>query len=424
MIKYLSTLLGYILTLFILIFGLTFLRSNYLSANTSSPNSLLNVNETISEPYGMIKVQELESSGARQVQYFRIDDKEFIAIPQLAVNIKNVKNKDLYAGDRDHAGTQIYQKIDDTYVLIQTLNTKGSEYVKFYSHQKQSYLAVASVGQGIYPNMTNNTKSNVFIWDGDRFKLFQSFKLNASKGCDIKEIDNNLYLVFSTGAETNENGKSSTNNSGIYKLDKKSQRFVEIQEIPTYFGYHVQFLNINDITFLGLVDAEKNTSLYIWKNDKFIHYQDIDQQKNDREFAMFTIKNNIYLIITNLRNGVVLYKWKNNKFTQIQNLDNKIHGAHGVAIYQNEQGTWVLVSHYISGSRDESTIMNRSSIYKFKNGQLRFITYFPSSASTNIFVWNNKDNQSILGVANQSTQDYDFNLPSILYEAEFDKLEL
>ena len=81
-----------------------------------------------------------------------------------------------------------------------------------------------------------------------------------------------------------------------------------------------------------------------------------------------------------------------------------------------------FIAHYIGGTRDLPEVMTKSSIYRWDGGQFNFATYYPSLASSSTQAWNGLDQQSYIGVANQSTVNFDYRTPSKIYHVNIESL--
>jgi hypothetical protein len=373
-------------------------------------------------PSSFSLTQSLDTSSARCLHYFTISSNEYVAVAQLSVNIPGLEVKNLNSGDRDQAGTKIYKKMPEGYELIQTLDTRGSEDVVFYDYHGQKFLAVASIGQGKYPNFNSKTKSSIYRWRGDQFELFQTFDLEGAKHVAMQVINNRLYAFFSTGVTINDGSAAPSQQSPIYVLDPDTNQFTLVQSIPTYFAYVLDPFVLDGATYLSLVDAQQGTTIYRMNGKLFEPYQVINQEKNDRHSAVFQTDGKTYLIKTNLYSGTTLYRWQDGRFHLTQTIDTEITGANGITIYQKNGTTLAFIAHYIGGTRNLPEVKTKSSIYRWDGDQFNFVTYYPSLASSSTEAWSGLDQQSYIGVANQSTVNFDYRTPSKIYRVNIESL--
>ena len=154
----------------------------------------------------------------------------------------------------------------------------------------------------------------------------------------------------------------------------------------------------------------------------FEPYQVINQEKNDRHSAVFQTGGKTYLIKTNLYSGTTLYRWQDGRFHLTQTIDTEITGANSITIYQKNGTTLAFIAHYIGGTRNLPEVKTKSSIYRWDGDQFNFVTYYLSLASSSTQAWSGLDQQSYIGVANQSTVNFDYRTPSKIYRVNIESL--
>ncbi len=238
----------------------------------------------------------------------------------------------------------------------------------------------------------------------------------------MQVIHDRLYVFFATGVTINDSGSVPSQQSPIYVLDPVEDRFTLVQGIPTYFVYGMDPFFLDDVAYLSVVDAEQGTTIYRMDDGRFVPYQVLGQNTMDRHSSVFQIDGATYLIKTNLVSGTTLYRWQGGQFQLVQTIDTEISGANGVTIYQKNGTTWAFIAHYTGGTRDSPEIMTKSSIYRWDGGRFKFVAYYPSLASSSTQVWVGRDQQFYLGVANQSTVDFDYRTPSKIYQVDLEVL--
>ena len=66
--------------------------------------------------------------------------------------------------------------------------------------------------------------------------------------------------------------------------------------------------------------------------------------------------------------------------------------------------------------------MTKSSIYRWHDHGFKFVTHYPSLASSSTQAWVGRDQLFYLGVANQSTVDFDYRTSSKIYQVDLEML--
>jgi hypothetical protein len=363
----------------------------------------------------------VETEAARALVPFSIHGQSYIAVPQKSVMMPGKKVENLDGGDSSRATTDIYQIKGQTLSPVQSLPTQGAHWASFFSWHGQDFLSVATLRQGAYPDYEMSADSHIFRWQGQQFEAVQTVPLTAAKFTSFAEIDGQLFVFFATGDVMDSKQPIPTNGrSMVMKYNVDTKQFDEVQRLPTHSGFGIQTFAIEGATYLGVVDATTGTTIYRWDKKQFKPYQVLTQNMNDRELSFIQIDGKHYVALTNIKNGTQIFAWQGNKLVPVQMLQSG--GSHRPTFYQNDQGTWLFVSHYMTGTQQKPVVSTASSVYRWQNGQFAWVTDYPSSASPSTMVWSDASGAVYAGVANEASTTFDLKTNSTIYQLDLAKL--
>ena len=123
--------------------------------------------------------QTLQTRGARDLEYFSIADKHFLAVAN-------------YYDGTYLLESVVYQWNGKLFVLFQKIPTKGASHFTFFTINSEKYLAVSNYHDG----STHSTKSVIYKWSGSQFNKFQEIATEGAMGCEAFVINNNTFLAF------------------------------------------------------------------------------------------------------------------------------------------------------------------------------------------------------------------------------------
>lgn len=142
-------------------------------------------------------IQSLETNGARAVETFVHEGKRFLVIPQLAKDVPGQPAK-MTGGDSD-VDALVYVWLDGRFVDHGSVPVPGGEDAEYFRIDDREFLATATlrVGSGPYDL---NCSSTIFELVHGRFESFQSFPTFAAKQWTYFEAGGRRFLGLAQGA--------------------------------------------------------------------------------------------------------------------------------------------------------------------------------------------------------------------------------
>jgi hypothetical protein len=138
----------------------------------------------------------IPTSGARAVEPFRLDGMGLLAIPQLATDIPG-QPAHMNVGDSD-TELLLLRQTADGYEPFQTLPVPGGEDAEFFRIDDRAFLATASIRRGHGP-YEFSTESTLYSWTGSRFAPFQAFPGFAAKQWRYFTVAGRHFLALAQG---------------------------------------------------------------------------------------------------------------------------------------------------------------------------------------------------------------------------------
>ena len=354
-----------------------------------------------------------ETNGAREIAPFKIDNRQFLAIAQLAKDIPDTK-ANMNGGDSD-LPVQIYELVDHQLKAYQQLPAHGSESVTHFQMDGHDYLAVASIRSGSNGDYNYDTYSMLYRWDGKVFYPVQQFRGYASKDFTHFQIKDEHFLALANGVATKTGDDK--NNSVIYKYDGK--QFQPFQTIPSTWGYSFHFFEMDGKPFLAFADHTSNSVIYQFDGEQFKPFQTITEV-GGRAFEYFQLNNQHYLAFANISHPSVLYQFNGKQFKSVQTFDGL--GGRSFNFFNLNDTSYLLQIKFITGGRDNPQTEQESPLYVWQDNefkQTQLIKTF-GGVVANIFYLKDK---LYIALANSLSKDIRFKTNSVIYRANDPKHE-
>ena len=290
--------------------------------------------------------QTLETTGARDTEYFIISGKHFLAVTSY------------YDGSNFGLESSIFQWNGEMFVVFQKIPTKGAVRFTFFEISGNNYLAVANR----YDGSTFSTKSVIYRWNGSHFNKFQEIATAGALGCVVFVINNNIFIAFASYyAEFSKYSVQST----VFKWSEG--HFVKLQSLRTYGAYDVKSFQISGKTFLAFANyynGSKNnidSFIYKWNGNKFILFQSITT-RGSRALYPFVISCKTFLGVANyLGDGQkyttesIVYQASGSQFVIYEAIPT--HGASDMTSFEYKGDTYLAVAnHYDQKYNINSTL--------------------------------------------------------------------
>ena len=283
--------------------------------------------------------QTLQTRGARDLEYFSIADKHFLAVAN-------------YYDGTYLLESVVYQWNGKLFVLFQKIPTKGASRVTFFTINSEKYLAVSNYNDG----STHSTKSVIYKWSGSQFNKFQEIATEGAMGCAAFVINNNTFLAFAN--YYNSQQKYSVQ-STVFKWS--GGHFVKMQSFQTYGAYDVKSFNINGHTFLAFANyysgSKHNTDsfIYKWDGNKFVLFQSVPT-RGAVAWHPLVINGQMFLGVANhygdsqkYNTNSVVHQASGSRFVNYQEIPT--HGASDMTSFEYKGDTYLAVANHYNGQK-------------------------------------------------------------------------
>ncbi|KAL9983296.1 hypothetical protein ACROYT_G005443 [Oculina patagonica] len=278
--------------------------------------------------------QTLQTRGAFCLEYFSIDDKQFLAVANT------------YDGTYQ-LDSVVYQWNGLRFVVFQKIPTKGAGHFTFFTMKRENYLAVANH----YDGSSHSTKSVIYKWSSGKFNKFQEIATEGALGCTAFVINSDTFIAFAN--YYNSKQKHSVQ-SAVFKWS--GGHFVKLQSLQTYGAHDVNSVNINGHTFLAFANhysgSKYNTDsfIYKWDDNKFVLFQSIPT-RGAIACHPFVISGQTYLGVANYHGDSqkhntrsVVYQASGAQFIQYQEIPT--HGIRDMTSFEYKGHTYLAVANY------------------------------------------------------------------------------
>ncbi|WP_298624650.1 hypothetical protein [uncultured Legionella sp.] len=360
--------------------------------------------EQILSPY-----EYLDTTGARELTPFTINNEYFIAVAQLARDIPGTP-PNMNGGDAD-VDVLIYKINHGKHVIHQRIPGHGNESTAFFTIGNDAYLAVASVHSGPKAPFNHHTYSMLYKWDGQFFYPVQQFYSYAAKQWHFFSIGTRHFLALAEGVKLPDGEqKPEESNSIIYEWN--GERFQPFQKISSQWGYSFQFFRLNGENYLAYADHLKQSTLYRWDGAQFKEYQ-VFPGDGGRSFEAFTIGNKHYLAYANIKSDSIIYQWNGKQFETYQALQGA--GGRNFTYFTLDGKHYLLRVNFITGDRTNPKSALQSPLYKWMNNQFEPIQNIPSFGGVSAHVYR-YDDSFYMTFANSLSADLRFKVRSVIYK--------
>ncbi len=356
----------------------------------------------------LIQHQVLETSGAREITPFKINEDEYLAVPQLAYD--NLDLPPNMNGGKD-AHVLIFKKnSENKFELYQSLPGFHNEGAEFFQMNGESYLATCSVAVGSQPPYNNHSTQFLYKWDGTFFKQVQEFKAYASKAWSHFNLDGKDFLALANGVVLPNNKETNDTSSTLFQWD--GENFEKFQSFDTSWAYKFTQFNIGDQKFLGLTDHLKTSQIYKWNGKTFVPFQSFDNE-GGRAFYHFKVGSSHYIALANILAPSTIYLWNKGSFELVQTLDGI--GGRNFLHFKHKNKDYLLKLVFITGTRQNPKTKQISPLYLFNNGVFEKVDGIVTSGAVSAAKFESKG-KDYIAIANSLTEDILFKTNSVIYK--------
>jgi hypothetical protein len=329
------------------------------------------------------------TSGARAVQPFEVDGLSLLAIPQLAYDLPG-QPAAMNGGDSD-TDLLLLRRTTEGYEPFQTLPVPGGEDAEFFRIDDRAFLATASIRDGNGPYRFD-IESTVYEWNGSRFEPYQSFPGFAAKQWRHFTISGEHFLALAQGVAMPGSRPSQIfrwdgerfqpfqeiltqwgynwhafaidgidflahadhlTPSRLYHWD--GERFVVHQELAPEHCRAFATFHADGDDYLLVACLLGPSRLLRWEGEHFTEHQTLDGL-GAREFAVLQGKTDLYVVRVNFILGTPaapvtalasqLCQWQDGKLAVVEEFPT--FGGTDVAVYSDDRGPLVAVSNSLS----------------------------------------------------------------------------
>ncbi|MBL4707681.1 MAG: hypothetical protein JKY48_04490 [Flavobacteriales bacterium] len=260
--------------------------------------------------------QLLSTTGAKGATVFELQNDIYLAIPQFSEDITGVISS-LDSGNSDVA-VLIYKWQENSFQLHQSIPSHGSRNVSFFKIKGRNFIAVSCLRSGSNDDYNIRSYSMIYEWDGNFFIPFQQFLTESAKNCYHFSIEDRHFLAIACGEKLDPNeSPDSSSSSPIYEWNGKG--FELFQSLPSMAGFNWQHTSVESEHYLIQVDGTIPSTLYKWTGELFESSQSIDKA-GGRHALFFNIDDSLYMAFANLSNDSTIYRWNGNRFESFQTL--------------------------------------------------------------------------------------------------------
>lgn len=312
-------------------------------------------------------VQEIETSGAYDWEYFVMNSTTYLAVA-------NSYNDTSYS-----ISSRIYSHsaMTNQFEVMQEIDTCGARDWEAFTLNGATYLAVAN-----YQNKTTtNIKSRIYRYSAitSRFKVVQEVDTNGARGWEAFTLNGTTCLAVANFY----NGRTYNVTSRIYRYSAVSELFEVMQEVDTSGALDWEAFTINGETFLAVAnsrDGDGNTFnvksciyRYSTVSNQFEVVQEVETS-GAVDWKAFMLDSVVYLAVANAYNGTThniksrIYRHSaiSDQFEALQEVASS--GAYDWEAFTLNGAAYLAVTNY----KDDSNFNLISRVYRYSATTERF----------------------------------------------------
>ena len=266
--------------------------------------------------------QTIDTTGARDIEYFMISDKHYLAV----ANRLN--------GTTHQLNSVIYQWNGHEFVSLQNIATNSATSFNFFKILQELFLAVTNYG---------GMNSVIYKWKDNQFEKFQEIGTERTGHESTAFVINNETFLAFANYDNSQQGHAV--HSTVFKWSGNS--FVKLQSLQTYGAIDVKSFNINGDTFLAFANYWDGSNynidsfIYKWDGSKFVLFQSIPTHKAST-WNPFVMCGQKFLGLANYNDKSVKYRYSGKQFTQYQEISTQ--GARGMTSFEYRGHTYLAIA--------------------------------------------------------------------------------
>ena len=276
--------------------------------------------------------QTIDTKGGRDMEYFAIADKHYLA----------VANR--WGGTTYRLNSAIYQWNGHHFIAIQNISTLRATSFNFFKILSDLFLVVTNNNN----DTTTSLNSVIYKWGENQFNRFQEIRTERASASTTFTIKTETFLVFANYESVSQ---SFSVQSPVYKWSGNS--FVKFQSLQTYGAIDVKSLSNNGETFLAFANLQNGNSynidsfIYKWNGSRFVLFQSIPTD-GARAWEPFAFCGETFLTVTNyLGMSVCLYRLSGSQFIKYKELPTQRAAA--LKSFEYKGHTYLAIANFVDG---------------------------------------------------------------------------
>lgn len=352
-------------------------------------------------------VSRLRTAGARACEIFYIEERLFLAIPQLAYDVAGTPAH-MNGGDSD-TDLLIFEWAQDGFVPATRLPVPGGEDAEFFTIGDRRFLATASARTGAGPYQPN-IDSVVYEQIAGQWLPFQRFPGFLAKQWKALGFGGRQFLALAQGVTVEGVEATNPRNSRIFEWDGAG--FVPFQTLDGPWGYNWTRIVVGLREFLAYADHTGQSVLLEWTGASFEVFQRFEG-KTGRAFHVLPVPGPVQIAFAAIADDTVVYRWNGEEFEPMQALSGP-GGREFASIARNGRQYLVQVN-FIEGSPKAPKTDLLSVIHQWSGERWDPVDRFETFGATDA-VFFEAGGRTYLVVTNSLTPDVRFSQDTVLYE--------
>ncbi len=361
----------------------------------------------LSEGGLLLQVGNLQTSGARACEVFRLNGDLFLAIPQLAYDVSGTPAH-MNGGD-SNTDLLLFKWRRGGFVPASRLSVPGGEDAEFFTIDGRAFLATASArtGKGPYePNVDSVIYEHV---DG-RWMPFQHFAGFLAKQWKSLRFGGRQFLALALGVTIEGVEASNPRHSAIFEWDGSA--FVPFTTLDGPWGYNWAKIEVESREFLAYADHTGQSVLLEWNGSAFEIFQRFEG-KTGRAFHVLPVPGPVQVAFAAITDETVVYQWNGVSFELMQALSGP--GGREFASITRDSKRYLVQVNFIEGSPKAPKTDLLSYIYEWSGKEWERVDKFETFGGTDACFFE-ADGRQHLVVTNSLTPDIRFAQDTVLYE--------
>ena len=230
---------------------------------------------------GFVEHQRLCVAGGEDVEFFKIEDRAFLATASLRTGADPYEL---------NAHSMLFEFVNGQFEPLQSFPTFAAKQWKHFAIGKRHFLALA---QGVVVDgvtATHPSQSCIFEWDGSRFLPFQHIPSLWGYNWEYFEVGGLSLLGYADHIERSR------------LLRWNGSAFEDFQYLDGRGGRALCFFEAEGEGWLAYARLHEESLLYRWVDDRFVCHAPLSGP-GGREFEWFEAAGRTYLVQVNFLHG-------------------------------------------------------------------------------------------------------------------------